>query len=51
MCEWGLEKPWLWGAPIANSWRTTGDIRDNWFSFVGNKYFNSSNIGGISWLG
>jgi alpha-galactosidase len=36
MCEWGLEKPWLWAPPIANSWRTTGDISDNWYSFLGN---------------
>ncbi|CAK79708.1 unnamed protein product (macronuclear) [Paramecium tetraurelia] len=34
MCEWGLEKPWLWAPPIANSWRTTGDISDHWYSFI-----------------
>ena len=26
MCEWGTSKPWEWAAPIAHSWRTTGDI-------------------------
>lgn len=35
MCEWGFEKPWLWASPIANSWRTTLDISDHWYSFVG----------------
>lgn len=34
MCEWGIEYPWEWAAPIANSWRTTGDISDNWYSFL-----------------
>ena len=34
MCEWGLEKPWLWGAPIANSWRTSGDMQDNWYALT-----------------
>ena len=39
MCEWGLEKPWLWAPPIANSWRTTGDISDHWYSFIGKIYY------------
>jgi alpha-galactosidase len=30
MCEWGANKPWLWGAKIGNLWRTTGDITDKW---------------------
>ena len=34
MCEWGLEKPFLWANAIANSWRTTPDIIDNWDSFI-----------------
>ncbi len=24
MCEWGSNKPWLWGNGIGNLWRTTG---------------------------
>ena len=32
MCEWGQFWPEKWAAPIANSWRTTGDIKDNWDS-------------------
>jgi alpha-galactosidase len=31
ICEWGSNKPWLWGAKAGgNLWRTTGDIRDQW---------------------
>lgn len=30
MCEWGENKPWLWAQDIAHTWRTTGDIRNNW---------------------
>jgi alpha-galactosidase len=26
ICEWGNQKPWLWGAKIGHLWRTTGDI-------------------------
>ena len=34
MCEWGIEKPHEWARDLANSWRTGGDIKDNWESFV-----------------
>jgi len=34
MCEWGREKPWEWAMEVGNSWRTTNDIADNWFSFI-----------------
>lgn len=27
MCEWGTAKPWEWASPIAQLWRTTGDIQ------------------------
>ena len=30
MCEWGLNRPWLWGKDIAHLWRTTLDIRPCW---------------------
>ena len=26
ICEWGTDKPWLWGSKIGHLWRTTGDI-------------------------
>ncbi len=34
MCEWGIEDPETWAGALANSWRTTGDISDNWDSFL-----------------
>ncbi len=34
--EWGVDKPALWAAPVGNSWRTTGDISDNWNSMIAN---------------
>eukprot|EP01017_Pseudomicrothorax_dubius_P039211 TRINITY_DN5980_c0_g2_i2.p1 TRINITY_DN5980_c0_g2~~TRINITY_DN5980_c0_g2_i2.p1 ORF type:complete len:424 (+),score=73.45 TRINITY_DN5980_c0_g2_i2:71-1273(+) len=34
MCEWGLQQPSRWARPIANSWRTTQDIKDTWASFL-----------------
>ena len=32
VCNWGEESVWEWGSTIANSWRTTGDISNNWAS-------------------
>jgi alpha-galactosidase len=41
MCEWGVNKPWLWAKDVGHSWRTTGDIElcfnckvghDPWFN-------------------
>ncbi len=34
MCEWGEENPATWARPVGNSWRTTGDISDNWKSIM-----------------
>ncbi|MED6119973.1 hypothetical protein PIB30_016774, partial [Stylosanthes scabra] len=34
MCEWGLEDPATWAKGVGNSWRTTGDIKDNWDSMT-----------------
>ncbi|CAN6973971.1 unnamed protein product [Brassica oleracea var. botrytis] len=34
LCEWGQEDPATWAGAIGNSWRTTGDIRDNWKSMT-----------------
>ena len=30
MCEWGQDDPATWAPAVGNSWRTTGDIGDNW---------------------
>ncbi len=35
ICEWGQNAPWNWAQPVGNSWRTTGDISDNWGSMLG----------------
>jgi alpha-galactosidase len=33
LCEWGQNKPWLWGRTVGSQlWRTTGDISDRWSS-------------------
>ncbi|MCJ8014038.1 NPCBM/NEW2 domain-containing protein [Paenibacillus sp. KQZ6P-2] len=34
ICEWGANKPWLWGPSVGHLWRTTGDISDNWDSMT-----------------
>ncbi|KAI6676725.1 hypothetical protein NL676_037521 [Syzygium grande] len=34
LCEWGQEDPATWAPSIGNSWRTTGDIQDNWDSMT-----------------
>ncbi|CAA2971316.1 alpha-galactosidase [Olea europaea subsp. europaea] len=34
LCEWGVEDPATWAKSIGNSWRTTGDISDNWDSMT-----------------
>jgi alpha-galactosidase len=34
ICEWGQNKPWLWAQDVGNSWRTTGDIGDNYASML-----------------
>jgi alpha-galactosidase len=36
VCDWGTKQPWSWAAAIANSWRTTPDIADNWLSMINN---------------
>eukprot|EP01027_Heterolobosea_sp_BB2_P009793 GEZU01014408.1.p1 GENE.GEZU01014408.1~~GEZU01014408.1.p1 ORF type:complete len:320 (-),score=103.28 GEZU01014408.1:108-1067(-) len=36
MCEWGDDDPATWAAEVGNSWRTTGDIKDNWNSMLRN---------------
>ncbi|KAF6165180.1 hypothetical protein GIB67_000764 [Kingdonia uniflora] len=34
LCEWGVEDPATWAPSLGNSWRTTGDIKDNWESMT-----------------
>jgi alpha-galactosidase len=36
LCEWGENKPWLWGESVGGQmWRTTGDITDSFSSVLG----------------
>lgn len=35
ICEWGWNKPWIWGHTAGNLWRTTPDIKPNWLSIIG----------------
>lgn len=44
MCEWGTNKPWLWGTEIGHLWRTTGDIVDCWDCELGHGNWNSNGI-------
>jgi len=30
ICDWGTNKPWIWGKTVGDMWRTTGDIYDHW---------------------
>jgi alpha-galactosidase len=34
MCEWGIDNPAAWAPSVGNSWRTTGDISDNWEAMI-----------------
>jgi alpha-galactosidase len=34
LCEWGSNKPWEWAGDIGHSWRTTGDIENNFKSVL-----------------
>eukprot|EP00357_Protocruzia_adherens_P018137 CAMPEP_0115023590 /NCGR_PEP_ID=MMETSP0216-20121206/32517_1 /TAXON_ID=223996 /ORGANISM="Protocruzia adherens, Strain Boccale" /LENGTH=408 /DNA_ID=CAMNT_0002397055 /DNA_START=36 /DNA_END=1262 /DNA_ORIENTATION=+ len=36
LCEWGQDDVWSWGSKMGNSWRTTGDIKDNFDSMKSN---------------
>lgn len=41
LCEWGRDNVTEWAGPIANSWRTTNDIKDFWLSMKLNYIQNS----------
>ena len=34
LCDGGAEDPATWAPAVGNSWRTTGDIQDNWKSII-----------------
>lgn len=35
ICEWGYNRPFIWGKQAGNLWRITPDIMPNWTSVVG----------------
>ncbi|XP_024544878.1 alpha-galactosidase [Selaginella moellendorffii] len=41
LCEWGQDNPATWASNVGNSWRTTGDIADNWNSMVSRADLNN----------
>ena len=51
ICQWGEEEVATWAKKYGNSWRTTGDISDNWNSMLriidlNDKWHNYSGPGG-----
>ena len=51
MCSWGADEVSTWGKDVGNSWRTTGDISDNWKSMTriidqNNKWYEYAGPGG-----
>ena len=44
ICEWGDNKPWLWGAKYGHLWRTTGDIFPTWNGELGHGDWSSFGI-------
>lgn len=41
ICNWGEEETWKWGKELGNSWRTTGDISNNFNSMRENFKWNA----------
>ncbi|MXO60158.1 glycoside hydrolase family 27 protein [Altererythrobacter salegens] len=44
ICEWGENKPWLWGKQYGHLWRTTGDITNCWDCELGHGNWLSHGI-------
>ena len=44
ICEWGDNKPWIWGAKVGQLWRTTGDITNCWDCVLGHGTWQSNGI-------
>ena len=45
LCENGLDDAPTWASAVGNSWRTTGDIRDNWDTMI-----NRADINDAWWM-
>lgn len=51
MCDWGESQPAIWADAVANSWRTTKDMRDNFITMMevideNDQYYQYSGPGG-----
>lgn len=42
LCNWGTDDTTSWAPSVGNSWRTTGDIRDEWSSMKNNFRLNAA---------
>lgn len=36
ICDWGVDRPWVWGPETGTLWRTTQDIQASWTSVLSN---------------
>ena len=41
LCEWGKDDPATWAPAVGNSWRTTGDISDDWDTMINRADLNN----------
>ena len=48
VCEWGVNDPAAWAPALANSWRTTPDIADNWMSIANSIIEQNQGKGGAA---
>jgi len=51
LCEWGEDNPAEWAGSVGNSWRTTGDISDDWNSMTSridanDQWWSNAGVGG-----
>ncbi len=46
--EWGQNQPWAWAPRVANLWRTTGDIADDWATVLSVMDANAAHAGAVA---
>jgi alpha-galactosidase len=44
ICEWGTNKPWIWGAKMGHLWRTTDDIGVQFDGYIDHKTWKQLSI-------
>lgn len=42
LCEWGIDDPATWAPAVGNSWRTTYDINDTWYTMINRADLNNA---------